>query len=78
MTKMPVLPISRKRVIVEGVPYTVSVYVVENTYLAAWLCGACSHRSEIALEGPTTDAAVERAKVDLADHHAALHSQSSH
>jgi len=71
------MPAHGERVILDGVPYIVSVYVKGTMYRAAWFCGACSNRSELRFEDSTIDAVLEQAKADLAAHHAAMHKLSS-
>jgi hypothetical protein len=70
------IPLFRERIIVGAVPCTISAYVKDTTYCAAWVCGACSKRSELAFEGTTPNAAIRSAKADFAAHLAAMHTRS--
>jgi hypothetical protein len=71
------MPVFYKRVIIDGVAYNVSVHVVGKLFRASWFCGACSNRSEHPFWGGTVEAAAELARVDLAAHHAKLHTRPS-
>jgi len=77
MTKKQATFAYHERVILDGVAYSVSVHLKDNTYRAAWVCGACSNRSELAFAGATSGVAIESAKADLAAHQAKLHTRSS-
>jgi hypothetical protein len=69
--------ISRERVVLDGVPYTISVYARNNVYLAKWFCGGCGNQSELRFESLTTAEPVEAAKANLAIHHASMHTRSA-
>ena len=62
------LRLHQDRIVLGGIPFTISVRKTTTAFHALWFCGACSHRSDTALSRPTIDAAVDAAREDMAGH----------
>jgi hypothetical protein len=66
----------QRRLVLAGIPYTISVRVEDGTFRAKWFCGACSNQNGVRLEGPTAEAAIDAASADLMTHQTDAHEKS--
>jgi hypothetical protein len=67
--------LGRHRIVLAGIPCTISFHMADHLYYARWFCGGCSVRSEYEFREQTADGAIEAARSDWLAHHAERHAR---